>query len=440
MLADNFPTVTIVVLSYNSREHLDACFSSLKKLDYSSEQLELLLVDNASTDGSADFVEQHFPTVQVLRNQENLGFDAGNNVGARHATGTWVAFLNPDMRVSPDWLVHMLEVALADVKTVCVGSRLLSWDGKSIDFGGAAMNFYGHGMQEGFGQRDLKNFAHEKDILFPCGGAFIIRKDIFMEVGGLDEDFFSFFEDVDLGWRLWVLGYQVRYAGRATVYHIHHGSWGKAPQSRRLALSERNALYTIFKNYDDQSLRQVWPASVMLLVRRAFTTSGLDADRYRISASLPQLIHKKWTKANPRASEVKNFAYYWREIKIALREGGLGAVALKFKGEFVYRWQNFMLYIDDRFGYKQPQAAGSEIHMPQVTLSYLHALRDLVADYDALREKRRLVQAARQCADQDIFPLFQRELIPNYLDRDYNRTFHIMCALWDLYDLFGVEI
>src|SRR5436190_2997233 len=103
------PTVSVVVLNYNGLKHLDTCFLSLGALEYPKDRLELILTDNGSSDGSVEFMRKRFPQVRVVETGGNLGFAAGNNFGVERATGQYVAFLNNDTRVEPDWLSELVK-------------------------------------------------------------------------------------------------------------------------------------------------------------------------------------------------------------------------------------------------------------------------------------------------------------------------------------------
>lgn len=176
------PSVSVIVLNYNTCEHLETCFSSLQQLDYPEDKLELILVDNASTDQSAEFIQTNFVDVKLVVNNKNYGFSQGNNIGAKTATGDLVAFLNPDMRVDKHWLLELIKPVLADTEVAAVGSKILSWDGHTIDFAGSAANFYGYGYQLGIGQPAQKRLHQANQILFACGGAMIIRRQTFLAV------------------------------------------------------------------------------------------------------------------------------------------------------------------------------------------------------------------------------------------------------------------
>jgi GT2 family glycosyltransferase len=265
-----YPTVTVVVLNYNSLVHLHDNLDSLMQLDYPPDQVELLLADNASSDGSPEWVTAHYPIVRIVRNSSNLGFAAGNNRGAQAARGEWIAFLNPDTRVAPNWLSELIEPALRDPEVMCVASKMLSWDGATIDFGDAAINFMGWGCQPGYGSPRINEFDQPKELLFACGGALLIKRQVFLQAGGFDPDYYAYYEDVDLGWRLWLLGHKIAFAPHAIVYHRHHGSWDAVSSLKRWVLSERNTLFTIIKNYDDQNLARILPAALLLVMQRAY--------------------------------------------------------------------------------------------------------------------------------------------------------------------------
>jgi GT2 family glycosyltransferase len=169
------PLVSVIVLAYNGREHLERCLPTLLEQTYPADRLELLVVDNASADGSADLVEQRFPQVRVVRSGRNLGFAGGNNFGARVARGEYIAFLNQDTRVQPTWIEDLLapirrDRQAGDGRLVCTGAKIVSWDGETIDFSGARLNYIGMGSQAGFGQPNRPEDDVERPVLFPAAG------------------------------------------------------------------------------------------------------------------------------------------------------------------------------------------------------------------------------------------------------------------------------
>lgn len=270
-MTNELPTVSVVVLNYNGLKHLEPCFKSLLALDYPADHLELMLVDNASRDNSVRFMRETFPTVRVVETGSNLGFAAGNNYGAEHATGEYVAFLNNDTRVDPRWLSEMMQTVLAgrDSGLVCTGSLMLDWAGEKIDFKSSGVNFHGFGFQPSYGKPYKPDEIAPADILFACGGSMLIDRKTFLEIGGFDPEYFAFFEDVDLGWRLWLLGYRVTLTPTAITYHRHHGTAGSMSAHRTYVLYERNALYTIYKNYEENHVHTILSAALLLLGGRA---------------------------------------------------------------------------------------------------------------------------------------------------------------------------
>ncbi len=284
-----WPTVTLIVLNYNGMEHLPACFNSLRKLDYPSDRLELMMVDNASRDGSVDYVRSHHPGVRVVQSDENLGFAGGNNLGAREATGEHVIFLNNDMAVDSAFVTALVEALQGDSEAVSAGAKILNWDGTRFDFAGSICNLAGWGAQVGFHETyDPERYTEPTPILFACGGAMIIDRHVFLDLGGFDEDYFIYFEDIDLGWRLWLLGHKVVFAPDAVTYHRHHGTMERFPSYRKAVLYNRNALASVFKNYSDENLARVLPTALFLtaagVVEEAVDTGRLDLESFSITS------------------------------------------------------------------------------------------------------------------------------------------------------------
>ena len=272
------PPATVAIVNWNGRHLLESCLPSVFALDYPHTALECVVVDNGSSDGSLEWLAREWPAVRVVAHADNQGFAAGANAAAAAATGEVVAFLNNDCRVAPTWLRTLIE-ALRGAAATAAGSCLLDWDGARIDFDGAAMNFHGHGSNRGWGRAYVPGTARlPEPALFACGGAMAVERTRFLAAGGFDAEYFAYFEDVDFGWRLWVLGERVVYVSAALAYHRHHGS-GMDPTRWRFLL-ERNALASLFKNYDAANLEVVLPAARVLLAARGQAARGAEADAY----------------------------------------------------------------------------------------------------------------------------------------------------------------
>ncbi len=433
----DLPDVSVIILNYNGLQHLEACFRSLSALDYPPDHLELILADNASSDGSREFVREHFPRVRLVAMPHNYGFSRANNLAAAEARGKYVAFLNNDMRVEPTWLSELVKPALAASDVVAVGSRILSWDGKRIDFAGSLHNFYGHGWQVGFGDENIDAYAEDREILAPCGGAMLVDRQVFLDAGGFDEDFFAYFEDSDLGWRLWVMGYRAMLAGRSVTYHIHHGYWGQVRHARKLVLYERNALYSLIKNYDDENLARILPVALLLLLERAYLYArpGFDPVAFRVGA-LPagpsaQSCAPVAPLPPPSTQTSYTAGYYWRETWRTLRQGGPGALWSKTRVELDRRGWTARL---SRF-VRLP--ARHEVEVPSTAYSALIAGSDVARFYPVMLEKRKRVQAARRRPDEEIIKLFHIPYRSNLTDSSYEEVQQELVKLFQLDRQFG---
>jgi GT2 family glycosyltransferase len=276
-------SVSVVVVNLNSREDTRTCLDSLLAQDYPADLVELIVVDNASTDGSVEMLAADYPQVRVLPQSTNTGFSPAVNAGARAATGEVLVLVNNDARIEPDFVRELVRAYDPASGAVCVAGHIVNWDGSTLDFGEGAVNFYGMGQQLGYGTPiDTAAIEDGRELLFACGGAMLVQRQVFLDSGGLDEDFFAYFEDVDFGWRLWVLGYRVVLAARAKAYHKMHGTSSRFPLHQRFLLYERNALRTIIKNYDDTNLQATLAPSLLLLIKRALIRGGLPRAPYDI--------------------------------------------------------------------------------------------------------------------------------------------------------------
>src|SRR5262245_57201057 len=239
------PRVSVLVLNYNGREHLEACLPTLAAQTFPKASMRVEVIDNGSMDDSVAWLQQHHPDVRVHRRDRNYGFAEPYDTAAKASDADYIAFLNNDTRVEPTWLEELVSAAERH-QADCVASRILDWDGKRIDFVGGLVTFVGHSWQIDTGQPANRD-EEERRLLFACAGSMLISKDAYVASGGFDRDFFAYFEDVDLGWRLSALGYKTVLAPKAVTYHRLHGTAGKIALAQRLRLYERNALAMIYK-------------------------------------------------------------------------------------------------------------------------------------------------------------------------------------------------
>jgi GT2 family glycosyltransferase len=251
------PRASVIIVNYNGREYLEECLRSL--LDEDCRHYEVILVDNASTDGSAEYVERIFPEVSVIRNETNQGFGQGSNLGVRRARGTYLAFLNPDTVVEPGWLEVLIAALEADTLAGLATSKiLLLADPERINTCGNEIHCTGLTLCRGMGM-GRNAFADLIEVSAVSGAAFAIRREIFESLGGFDEAFFLYMEDTDLSWRARLAGYRCVYVPQSVVHHDYSLRLGV----RKTFYQERNRYLMLLKNLRWRTLLVLLPALLL---------------------------------------------------------------------------------------------------------------------------------------------------------------------------------
>jgi GT2 family glycosyltransferase len=273
--------VSVILVNYNGADDTIVCLKAFDDLRWPADRLELIVVDNDSGDGQAEQIAQACPNARVIQSGANLGFAGGCNLGVDNATGQYVAFLNNDARPGPRWISAAVEAMESDPTISAVASKVLDWDGENVDYVDGSLAWFGMGYKREAERPDDGSYEVARDVLFGTGAAFFISASVYREVGGFDERFFMFYEDVDLGWRLNLLGMRVRYVPESVAYHKHHVTMRKFGNYRETYLLERNAMLAMVKNYSDETLGHVLPAALELSVRRTTDMGGLDPSSLR---------------------------------------------------------------------------------------------------------------------------------------------------------------
>lgn len=406
------PSVSIVVLNWNGKRHLAACLESLLALDYPESKLDILFCDNGSTDGSSDFVRRRFPKVTVVALDRNYGFAEGNNRAAKVATGDWVGFLNNDMWVEPTWLKNLVAPLTEQPQLACLASKIVNWDGSAVDFIGGGVTFHGHAYQLDQGE---PSSAHDKPrrLLFACGGAMLVQRPLFLEVGGFDPRFFAFFEDVDLGWRLNLLGHDVWYTPAAAAHHRHHGTASHIEPHQLGVLYERNALAMIYKCFDDENLAAVLPMALLLLNERALESGAVDMRAFGIPGATDAVQDDRARKQASNLLTRRTPGLLKRGRKV-LREYGVGVAAAKALNQPGKWTMAGLAQIVD-------QLRTRYFLMPAMAMSYYVGASQFAQELDSLNEKRRWIQARRKRSDAEIIPLFVDPFYTSYADPAFRR-------------------
>jgi GT2 family glycosyltransferase len=236
------------------------------------------VVDNGSSDGTVEWLRQHHPGVRVVALESNLGFAEPCNRGAEAASGEWLVLLNNDAVPEEGFLSALVRRAGGE-GVAAVGGRILSADGHDVEFGGGGLSVFGFGFQRSSWQPDFRETAPGAEMPFACGGAMLVRRDVFLDLGGFDADYFAYYEDVDLGWRLNLSGHRVVYAPEARVRHRKHATSSRFSDRWRHFHWYKNTLQTLVKNSETPFAARLLPAAFLLLLSRvgSFLESAAEA-------------------------------------------------------------------------------------------------------------------------------------------------------------------
>ena len=272
--------VSVVLVNFRGTDDTIAAIRGLEKLDWPAERCEVIVVENGSGDASAERLRSAHPSIRLVVSKSNLGFAGGCNLGVSKATGEYLAFLNNDARPDAQWIRSAVERFESDPTVGAVASKVLDWEGVNVDFVDAALTWFGQGYKPLTAQPVPRNYEIPTSVLFGTGSAMFVRASDFESLGGFDERFFMFFEDVDLGWRLNLSGRTFAYEPKSIAFHKHHASMASYGAFKEQYLLERNALFTLYKNAGDEALARLLPATLLLTVRRAVARGGLDSQSF----------------------------------------------------------------------------------------------------------------------------------------------------------------
>jgi len=238
---------SVVIVGHAGFGHLEDSVESLK---HEAERglVEVVLVDNASPDECGAAAAERWPWLRVIRSGRNLGFAGGVNLGAEAATGEVLVLLNDDAAAEPGFVDAHLDVLAANPAAAATAGRLVSWDGARHDFLRGGVTFDAHAFQigQGWPVEEIAPPRAGRHLPFACGGNMAIRRVDWDDAGGFDPDLFAYFEDVELGWRLWSTGREVVAAPDAVARHRGGATSSGLGDFRRGVLFERNALRTFF--------------------------------------------------------------------------------------------------------------------------------------------------------------------------------------------------
>lgn len=247
MTNPGLPLISAVVLNWNGHDVLDHCLRSL--YDQTYRPLEIIVVDNASTDGSVDFLREKFQGVHLIMNEQNLGFGAGNNIGIRASRGRYIMILNNDTRLDPNCVEELKRSIEKDERFGACASKIFL-DSKPDIIDGVGIVVCPDGLSFGRGRLEKRErYDEEEEIFFASDCACLYRREMLDDIGLYDEDFFAYADETDMGWRAHLAGWRCIYSPKAIVYHHHSTSSGGRVSAFKAFLVERNRIWVAVKNF-----------------------------------------------------------------------------------------------------------------------------------------------------------------------------------------------
>lgn len=256
------PLISVIIVTYNSADYLSACLNSLFKAKYNN--LEIIIVDNNSNDNTIKLIKSFNKKIIPIFSDKNLGYAEGNNLGIKSAKGEFVFLLNPDTLIDSNIFTFLLEPFLNDLKIVVSQPAVyLMKDNKRLNLTGKVTHFMGFDWVRDYGEYKAPKSG---EIMSFSGCGIMIKKDILKETKAYDPNYFMYYEDSDLSWRLRLFGYKLIFIPKAIMYHDYKyiPLENYQPLKRKLFFNERNRIITIFKNYSTRTLFLLLPAIVLI--------------------------------------------------------------------------------------------------------------------------------------------------------------------------------
>lgn len=250
--------VTVVIPNYNGRHFMERCLESLR--EQSCQDYQILVVDNASVDGSVEYMKEHYPEINIIALDKNYGFSKAVNTGIQNCHTPYVILLNNDTAVDKYYIEEMLKAVSVSPRIFSVSSKMIQmYHPGLIDSAGDLYTLIGWGICRGTG-RPVSNYMKPDEIFSACAGAAIYRRSVFKKIGLFDEHHFAYMEDIDIGYRAKIYGYKNIYCPTALVYHVGSGTSGSKYNSFKVRLSSRNNIYLDYKNMPVGQLILNFPA------------------------------------------------------------------------------------------------------------------------------------------------------------------------------------
>jgi GT2 family glycosyltransferase len=244
------PLISVIIVNYNGKNFLSDCLISIFRQTYFP--FEVIMVDNASDDGSVEYVHQNFPEVKIATQSTNRGFAGGTNAGILRAAGEFILTLNNDTIIASNFIDELAKTMQSDPSVGLCASKMIFPDGK-INSTAICISRSGAAWDRGMGEPDNGQYDMQEEVFGACAGAALYRFSMLEEIGLFDEDFFLYMEDVDLAFRARLSGWKCIYVPTARVIHVHGGT-AKTGSDLSVYYGNRNLLWYVVKNFPRRTL------------------------------------------------------------------------------------------------------------------------------------------------------------------------------------------
>ena len=270
------PSVAVVLLNYNGRNHLETFLPSVVSF---TEDADIIIADNGSSDTSIAFLQQHYPGLGIIQLEHNTGFAGGYNRALQQIEADYYVLLNTDVEVTKNWISPIIDLMEKDKKIAACQPKLLAYTNRgNFEYAGGAggwIDVLGYPFSRGRVFETLEKDNHQydttQDVFWASGAAMFVRANVFHELGGFDTDFFAHMEEIDLCWRMQLAGYSIKACPHSVVYHLGGGT---LPIGRRkVFLNFRNNLNMLRKNVPGFTL--LWLIPLRILLDWAFAVKNL---------------------------------------------------------------------------------------------------------------------------------------------------------------------
>jgi len=314
-MTPDIPKVALVILNWNGVKHLRQFLPSVMSSVYPN--LDIILGDNASTDGSVDFIKQEYPSIKIIQNDQNYGFTGGYNRVLAQVEADYFILLNSDVEVSPGWIKPVIDLMESDPLIAAAAPKIRAFNQRThFEHAGAAGGFidsYGYPFCQGRMfyeiEEDKGQYQQSKEVFWATGAAMFVKKKCWQEAGGFDERFFAHMEEIDLCWRLKNMGYKVMYCAESEVFHLGGGTLN-VENPFKTYLNFRNNLLLLSNNLP------FWRATFVVIIRFwmdllalfRFLGEGKRKDAWAVSRAHQNFFIGLFKKNKTKRPEIKHHA------------------------------------------------------------------------------------------------------------------------------------